>query len=363
MLGSTIHSVSPVNETGYIPEAEMKPKTIGDGNLYGIRFVDHRGGSHTVRMVYKEYGQSFANDLTILPPTIDEEVVIHFDDRDVGQGGFTIGRHMVGKGDVCGEKTGGTEKEYKGNLWNTYPSPAVGIHGAVTLSHSSAGTGETLSIVFSAPYDTSGTLSHPDILGYLGFPEAGLLQLTTDGGANKGITISYTSRSHNDKTGTHTFYGCTGGIDAAISGVDYVISPRINFTSVLTDEVIAAAVEFAMTTSDPTSDNNYFDCRDMFAPDGRTLGEWGVSEKAIKIKSNSPTKVPLSKLFEVSRGKDWGLMEGASSDATVTSKHTGGLTDNERDAGTRLDVGYIPETVLHVTTRYRGTNANTATPI
>ena len=366
MLGSTIHSVSPVCETGYIPEAEMKPQNIGDGNLYGIRFVDHRGGTHTVRMVYKECGQKFANDLTIIPPTIDEEVVIYFDDKDVAQGGFTIGRHMVGKGDVCGEKTGGTEEEYKGNLWNTYPSPAVGIHGAVTLSHSSAGTGETLSIVFSAPYDTSGTLSHPDILGYLGFPEAGLLQLTTDGGANKGITISYTSRSHNDKTGTHTFYGCTGGIDAAISGVDYVISPRINFTSVLTDEVIAAAVEFAMTMPDPSDKSisaTSFDCTQMFAPDGRTLGEWGVSPTAIRVKSSSKSKVPLSKLFEVSRGKDWGLVEGASSDATVSSKHTGGLTDSERDDGTRLDVGYIPETVLHITTRYKGTNANTATPI
>jgi len=134
----------------------------------------------------------------------------------------------------------------------------------------------------------------------------------------------------------------------------------------LTDEVIAAAFEFAMTMPDANDRSvsaTSFDCTRMLAPDGRTLGEWGVSPTAIRVKVNNKNRTPLSKLFNVSRSKDWGLMEGASSDATVTSKHTGGLTDNERDDGTRLDVGYIPETVLQVTTRYKGTNANTATPI
>ena len=89
----------------------------------------------------------------------------------------------------------------------------------------------------------------------------------------------------------------------------------------------------------------------------------GVSPTAIRIKTSTKSQIPLSKLFEVSRGRDWGLLEGASSDAVVASKHTGGLSDSERDDGTRLDVGYIPYTVLHITTRYKGTNANTATPI
>jgi len=361
MLGSTINTSD--NARGYIPEEQMKPTNIGNGNLYGIRFEDHRGDNHTIRMVYKECDKPFGNDLTMVPPTFDEEVVIYFDDKDVAQGGFTIGRHMVGTGEVCGEVSGGTPKEYKGNLWNNYPSPAVGIHCAVTRSSS---TDEEIAVVLSPPYDSSGTLSHPDILGYLGFPESGMLQLTIDGTGEEGITIHYTSRTHNDKNGPHKFYGCKGGTGAAISSADYLLSPRINFTSVLTDEVIAAAFEFAMTMPDANDRSvsaTSFDCTHMFAPDGKTLGEWGVSPTAIRVKVNNKNRTPLSKLFNVSRSKDWGLMEGASSDATVTSKHTGGLTDSERDDGTRLDVGYIPETVLHITTRYRGTNANTATPI
>ncbi len=364
MLGSTIYTSS--NPTGYIPEEQMKPDNIGDGNLYGFRFTDHIGNNHTIRMVYKECDKPFGNDLTMVPPTFDEEVVIYFDDKDVAQGGFTIGKHMVGTGEVCGEKSGGTAKSYKGNLWNNYPSPSVGIHATCNKS---AGTGVTLDVTLTAPYSTGDTLTHPDVLGYLGFPESGVLQLTDDAGTSgdQGITIHYTSRSHYDHDGDtgasnkHYFYGCTGG--RAITGNEgLLISPRINFTSVLTDEVIAAAVEFAMN-ADPTKDGNYFDCTHMFAPDGKTLAEWGVSPKAIKVRSNAKVKTPLNKLFEVSRSKDWGLVEGASSDAVVSTKHTGGLSDSERDDGTRLDVGYIPETVLHITTRYRGTNANTATPI
>ena len=366
-LGNTAYSSS--NKTGYIPEEQMKPTNIGDGNLYGIRLVDHRGDNHTVRMVYKKCGEAFGNDLTMVPPTFDKEVVIYFDDKDVAQGGFTIGKHMVGTGEVCGEKSGGTAKPYKGNLWNNYPSPAVGIH---VTGNKATDTGVTMDVTFTAPYSTGDTLTHPDVLGYLGFPESGVLQLSDDSGADdQGITIHYTSRSHYDHDGDtgasnkHYFYGCTGG-RALTTNEGMLISPRINFTSVLTDEVIAAAVEFAMTMPDPSDDSisaTSFDCTGMFAPDGKTLGEWGVSPTAIRVKANNNNKIPLSKLFEVSRGKDWGLVEGASSDAVVSSKHTGGLSDAERDAGVRLDVGYIPETVLHITTRYKGTNANTATPI
>ena len=39
------------------------------------------------------------------------------------------------------------------------------------------------------------------------------------------------------------------------------------------------------------------------------------------------------------------------------------MTDADKDAGVRLDIGYIPKTVLHVGTKYRGSNANTATPV
>jgi len=39
MYGSSVYVASG---TGYIPEADVD--NIGDGNLYGLRFVDHRGG-------------------------------------------------------------------------------------------------------------------------------------------------------------------------------------------------------------------------------------------------------------------------------------------------------------------------------
>ena len=72
--------------------------------------------------------------------------------------------------------------------------------------------------------------------------------------------------------------------------------------------VMAAAVEFALTMDDPNSEDvgkTTFDCTHMFAPDGRTLGEWGVSPTAIRVKSHSASKriIPLRKLFEVSREK------------------------------------------------------------
>jgi hypothetical protein len=77
-----------------------------------------------------------------------------------------------------------------------------------------------------------------------------------------------------------------------------------------------------------------FDCTDMLASDGRTLGHWGVSPTAIRVKVRSKTSVPLSKLFEVSREKDWGLLDGASSDAAVSNHHTGGLSVAEINNGT-----------------------------
>ena len=43
--------------------------------------------------------------------------------------------------------------------------------------------------------------------------------------------------------------------------------------------------------------------------------------------------------------------------------HLGGLSTRKSGEGTRPDVGHIPKTVLHITTKYRGTNANTATPV
>lgn len=363
-----MHGLVNSSSSGYIPDSDIRPDNIGDGQLYGIRFVDHRGGSHTVRMAYREFGQPLANDRTVLPPTLDDEIVMWFDDRDVGQGGFTIGRHMVGQNDVCGEYTAGTAKSFKGNLWNTYPSPAAGISGSITKS------GTTLEIIIDSPYDTAGTFTHTDILGYLGFPESGMIQINDVAGTgDNGLTLYYTSRSHHDKGGgtgnKHFLYNVTGDLSSfSAAPVVRIFSPRINWTSLLTDEVIAAALEYALVMEDPNNDDvssTSFDCTHMLAADGKTLGEWGVSPTAIRVQAHSRKHrvLPLRHLFKVDRTPDWGLQAGASSDTVVVSEHTGGLTDSEKDNGTRLDVGYLPETILHVTTRYLGTNANTATPV
>ena len=375
---SAMHGISDATTTGgYIPDVDIRPDNIGDGQLYGLRFVDHRGDSHTVRMAYREYGQPLANDKTVLPPTLDDEVMIWFDDRDVGQGGFTIGRHMVGQKDVCGEYTAGTAKSFKGNLWSPYPSPAVGV----SIDIGRTGTTQ-LNLLLDTPYHNGGTFEHTDILGYLGFPESGLIQISDIAGTGiNGQTFYYTSRTHHGKAGAtvsgvanqHSLYGVTGqtalfNVTGTGAALTRIVSPRINFTTLLTDEVMAAAVEFALSMDDPNSDDvgqTTFDCTDMLAPDGRTLKEWGVSPTAIRVKAHSKKHkvLPFKHLFNVSRSPDWGLQAGASSDAVVSSYHTGGLSNAEKDNGVRLEVGYLPRTVLHITTKYRGINANTATPV
>ena len=347
---------------GYIPSDDMKSENIGQRPMYGLKFTDHRGDNHTIRLLYRQFGEAFASDNTFLPSTLDEEIIIHFDDRDVGQGGFTVGRHMVGSGEVCGEKTGGDPINFKGNLWNTYPAPVVGVKVTTTLSSNE------MTVVLDRPY--AGNVSdavmnnHPDILGYLGLPESGMFQLSMHGTTandHQGLTFYYTSRTHNAAGGTHKFYGVQGGGANHANG-DWYLSPRINFTSLLTDEVIAAAVELAINSTNNDEDIT-FDCTNMFAPDGKRLSEWGVSPTAIRIRTRADGKTPMSKLFEATRTRDWGLLEGASTDAVVASKHTGGLSNAEKDAGTRLDIGYIPYTVLQINTKFRGSNANTATPV
>ena len=352
--------------TGYIPEDDTKSANVGNRALYGIRLVDHKGGSHTIRMVYRKYGEFFSNDNTKLPPTLEQEMLVHFDDRDVGQGGFTIGRNMLGKGESTGRlppaATASNLKTFKGNKWNNYPSRNVGIKVQTTKDTSSL----KLTVTLAAPYDSGSTLSHSDILGYLGFPDSGLIQFSKAGNATQGVTVSYESRTKLDKSGTHVFYGVRGLSSDLPDASDWLMSPRINFTSLLTDEVIAAAINHAINIGDVSQDDEdatSFDCTKMFAPDGRTLGDWGVKPDAIRFRlPNGDNLIPLGKMFSSKVTKDWGLQAGAASATAIAGHHTGGLSTTEQK-NTTLDVGYIPKTVLHLTTKYRGTNANTATPL
>jgi len=353
-----------VVSSGHVPEDEVAEDAIGDSQLYGIRLTDHIGRTHTIRFIYSQVDAPFTNERTVLPPTIDQEIVVWIDDRDVGQGGFTLGRHMWGANeDVTGHLTGGVGgvDHWVGNTWQPYPAPDIGI----SLDHTNVSyTGSTLTIEFLPPYDT-GPATHSDLLGYLGFTESGLFQYHDGGSGVHGQTFSYTGRSHFDVTGDplnpgkHYFFGCEGPSAIFGAGTDHVISPRVNWTTLVTDELMAAIVEFAINMDDPNQQKlreTRFDCRHMYAADGRTFGDWGIKKDSIRIKAYSKTHevIPLRCLFEVTREKDWGI-----SASNVLSE----IGQSGVDTGKRFATGYLPETVLHINTRYRGSNANTATPV
>ena len=433
-----------------------------NGQIYGIQFEDHLKRKHTIRMLYKQFLKPFNNENTNLPSTIENEVVIWMDDRDVSFGGFTIGRAMKGAGDIGNRiKTGGTWKvntnaahtalterkltytdaitdvPYCGGRWNGVPAPMAAY--AVTLDRP---TGTSLSLRHNqgdtyAWNKLNGGIWHDlpaegDVLGFLGFPKTnGVLQLTLPEGhsgadatdiAETGYMISYTHRTENTKFGPHTFHGCVG-IPTALSGWgDTTIGPdtyevaespacisaRPNWTTLVTDELIAAAVEFALTMDDPNSDkieHSSFDCTSMLAADGRTFGEWGVSPTAIRVKAYSDdNELPsLKTLFNVHRGKDYGILhahahapqdtidgaavhadcggvtpannaklwynevyplgltEGTNSTQAFASPR--GVTNTALGDNMAVPCGYVPRTVLHISTQYRGTNANTVSPL
>ena len=422
----SIYSKSgPTSYTSNVPLPDIN--NIGDRQIYAFQFQDHLKRNHNIRMVYKQYGESFSTVNTKLPDTLENEVVIWIDDRDIGQGGFTIGKHMKGTGDVGGRIVTGKEwktgtnitavsnQTYCGNLWNGVPVQEGAY--AVTLIRP---TGTTLHLKNGAGTVGSFGRDHNgiwhdipddiDALGYLGFPkEDGIIQLTLPNPSTKhligssGDYISYTHRTTNTRTGTHSFYGCFG-IPAALLAwstancgptqyneklAPACISPSPNWTSLVTDELIAAAVEYALTMDDPNNDDikaTSFDCTEMYAGDGRTFGEWGVSPTAIRVKSYSNTTqiIPLRHLFEVNRQPDWGILDAHAHEtqaattvpsggggvayynplgAPAAQASTRGLLNTQINLGMQIPVGYIPKTVLHINTKYRGTNANTATPV
>ena len=174
-----------------------------------------------------------------------------------------------------------------------------------------------------------------DALGFMGFPKTnGIIQISHSVGGTpwnltySGKYISYQSRTTNIKTGTHQFYGCKG-IPQSLVGYGSIsigpvntndnkapvlISPTPNWTCLLTDEVLANAVAFAINMSDPNSDNEAetsFDCTEMYATDGRTFGEWGVSPSAIRVKAfkSENAVMPLRHLFTAETQPDYGMLE------------------------------------------------------
>jgi hypothetical protein len=400
--------------SGHVNTAEITDDAVGDTPLYGFRFNDHRGQGYGVRFIYRKMDEAFANDLTTIPSTLDDEICVYFNDGDVAKGGFTIGQHMLGFGDATGrlDVTTVTMNSWRGNQWRGVYAPSAGIDCAISWDASAT----TLTVQLGAPFDSGQELgNHPDILGYLGFPrQNGVIQITdpmtgtTDKGT-VGNVISYESRTQLNSagdSGVHTFYGVRGseftashsltGLTAtsltntAVSMfnastdriIKALISPRINWTTLMTDELMAAVTAEAINMADPnTPEGIPFDCRHMYAVDGRTFGEWGVAADAIRIRAHNPQRGarPLSTMFEASLHRDLGieaphlefgeyekLDQSSNSQWTVTAPAAfnkpvsdADIEDNHR----KVDCGYLPHTVLQIRTKARGYHTNTPTPI
>ena len=393
----------------HVPSAEVTEDSIGNSTLYGVRFTDHRGRGYGVRYIYRQLGKEFANELTTIPSTIDEEVCIYFDDSDVSQGGFTIGQHMLGWGDVTGRMdisglhTSEGEKSWRGNQWRGVPAPDVGIDCYIQWNST------TLTLTLETPFDTGNLANHPDILGYLGFPkENGVIQLTdpftnTNREGSTGTVISYTSRTTEKVGGTHQFFGVIGPNDAVSHSLTaanssatlndsattfnnnqihrLIITPRLNWTTLITDEIIAVATAHAINLQNPNIEEGVsFDCTDFYAADGRTLGEWGVSPDAIKIRAHNPQRgaVPLSTMFSATVHKDLGIEaphleygEYKYIDKSTLNQWTINAPDTEHkpvsdaniDKNRKAGCGYLPRTILQIRSKSRGYHSNTPTPV
>ena len=393
----------------YVPSSDVDDTTVGTQTLYGLKMVDHRGKSHIIRYVYRRAGESFSHKNSVMPKTIDEEIMIHFDDRDIAQGGFTIGANMWGQGPAGTPfyYTGSDENnEWKGNTWRGVHTPNVGY--AVTIDTDT--TSKT-----SGSYDNPNTLildngsgvgyyntgiwhdvpDVDDVLGWMGFPKTnGLIWLAIPNAHNQygdvGVVFSYTWRTAVGRTTQQKFFGLKGidadDIDNFFVGAAYmgptsvsnqnapvIISPHLNQTTIVTDELIAAATAFAFSV-DPNEEDQYFDCSDLRAPDGRKYSEilGDNAATAIKITTFNTKKevTPLKDLFNVSLSRDWGLQASTAeaADVDTPTAGSGGQFGGRQGSfqeldGLNIDAGYLPYTLLNISTKYRGANANTATPV
>jgi hypothetical protein len=377
-------SLTDVSYTSHTNSSDLKSDVVGNSSLYGLQFEDHRGGKHGLRFIYRTMGEGFANENTTLPDTISNEVCVFIDDRDVGLGGFTMGKHMYGSGDASGrlDISGGsgsavsiTDQAYCGNRWRGVSAPSIAVN--CTISKSANATSLTVSL--ERPFQNGDTCAHHDILGYLGFPlKNGVIQITDSQDGKGGMTFSYTHRTQNNKSGPHTFFGIKSSQNGDTFVNSYLISPLLNWTTIVTDELLAVISTAAINADDSDINNPKglaFDCREMYATDGRTFGEWGVAADAIIIRSYDTTKPvkPLSDFFYASFHRDMGIQaahielgEVEKTDNTGSGWAFGtsrALSNTDIKNQKRMACGYIPDTVLQIITRGRGPNTNTATPL
>ena len=381
----------------YVPTDDKLSDNVGKGQIYGFRFKDNTGDEFGLRYIYKEAGVPFSNENTTLPNTIDDEVCVFFDDRDTSQGGFTIGKHMFGTGDSTGrvridqthsDLSGNTatitEHAWKGGRWRGVPSPECSIAVGTGVGINGGGlslSGTTLTVTHARPY--SFMSSDVDLLGYYGFPkENGVIHIhgykqTVDPSyeVNLGFTASYERREGD------VFYGIVGLTSSQIASISSMqqISAAPNWTSLVTDELMAAVTAAAINAGNEINspDGLKFDCTDMYAADGRTFGDWGVSPTAITIRAYNPNKTirPLNDSFSATLHPDQGIKAahlefgeleksirptGSAAYVFGTSR---AVSDSDIDASRNIDCGYVPYTLLQIRTAARGPHANTATPV
>ena len=269
-----------------------------------------------------------------------------------------------------------TEHNWLGGKWRGVPSPDCTI-----LVDNIVLSGTKLTITHKVPFTTS---FGSDKLGYYGFPkENGVIHISgyketssPAAIANVGYTASYTYRDGD------VFYGIQGITSTQLStfNANKQISSSANWTCLLTDEIMAAVTAAAINAGEEinTEDGLTFDCTNMYAADGKTLGEWGVSPNAIKIRSyDTKNKIkPLNKSFTATLHQDQGIkaahlefgeIEKAvrpSGTADWTFGTSRAVTDTLIDDSSRnVDCGYVPYTLLQINTVAKGSNANTATPV
>ena len=273
-----------------------------------------------------------------------------------------------------------------------------------------SGDGMTLLISTNASgHVTSATITSLGEGGYINGEQMNIVQgsvstatFTFDKSimGNWGNMFSYTHRTRNAAGGSHVFHGVTGdtfvskhkihthGASPTITLGSYVvgeetdsvsalITPVANWTTLITDELMAAVTAFAINLSDPNKEEgHFFDCTQMYAADGRTFAEWGITEESIKVKAyNTKSNIePISNFFSASLSQDVGIKAShieygelrsvAINDNGVDITGTGDrpVGDSFIDEGRSVGCGYIPSTIIQITTKGKGFNANSVSP-
>jgi len=220
-----------------------------------------------------------------------------------------------------------------------------------------------------------------------------------------GNMFNYTHRSRLPGTSsTHTFHGVTADtfisnhsvtlhsdsatnrvglgtfvVGEATQATRAIITSVANWTTLVTDELMAAVTAFAINLDDPNIEEGvFFDCTDMYASDGKTFGEWGITPESIKVKAfNTKNNItPISNFFTASVSRDMGIKAAhlefgeiprINADPTFGLIKVSGTnnapTTSLLEEGRGIECGYIPKTILQINSRGKGTNTNTATPI